>query len=180
VALFGAGRGNEHCKENTKLKKMANIFLVLALTFQALVFFVGCNADYYSDRGFNYYMKDDYDRAIVNLTKAVELDPNNVSHYFWRAAVYEEKSDYDNAMADLEKMDKIDPETAYNGIYKLDEKINECIQKAVKEQKYDAVIKGYTLLIKRKPDDLAYYEGRIDAVWQAGIRLILKRIPWRS
>jgi tetratricopeptide (TPR) repeat protein len=40
------------------------------------------NANYFS--GAAYFRKDEYDTAIVDLTQAISLNPNNANHYYWR------------------------------------------------------------------------------------------------
>jgi TonB family protein len=62
------------------------------------------NAKAYSCRGSGYFFyQKDYDKAIADQTKAIELDPTNRGFYSRRAAAYEEKKLYDEALKDLEK-----------------------------------------------------------------------------
>jgi tetratricopeptide (TPR) repeat protein len=72
------------------MKKIHTHFFVFLLACQALTFFAGCS-EYYHDRGYKFYLKDDYDNAIACFTKAVELDPNDFSSYHYRAKSYAEK-----------------------------------------------------------------------------------------
>ncbi len=80
------------------------------------------NPDYvdaYYFRGLVYIIEEDYDKAIADYTKAIELDPNNnsviakvtgASAYLLRAGAYYEKDDYDAAIADFDKAIEMDPE----------------------------------------------------------------------
>lgn len=62
------------------------------------------NAKALSCRGSGYFFyQKDYDKAIEDQTKAIELDPKSRIFYSRRAAAYEEKKLYDEALADLEK-----------------------------------------------------------------------------
>jgi tetratricopeptide (TPR) repeat protein len=74
------------------------------------------NAQAYRSRGAAYWMKGDYDRAIADTTRAIELEPNNAYAYNSRGIAYKEKGDYDHAIADYDKAIALDPKNvfAYN------------------------------------------------------------------
>src|SRR5262245_23339689 len=55
----------------------------------------------YSLRGSAYAQKGDYDRAIADLTKSVELDPRNIFVYTARGDAYRLKGELDSAIADF-------------------------------------------------------------------------------
>ncbi len=50
--------------------------------------------------------------AIIDYSKAIELDPENAENYFRRAGAYEEIRDYENALVDYEKLLEM---SEYNG-----------------------------------------------------------------
>jgi Tfp pilus assembly protein PilF len=57
-------------------------------------------SDYYAERGFAYFRKDDYVHALVDLDNAVRLNPNNGRALKTRWLTYEAKGD-SRAAADL-------------------------------------------------------------------------------
>ena len=63
----------------------------------------------YIDRGRTYLQQDDYDRAIADFTKAIELDPEGASAYNHRGVAYAGKLDFDTAIADFDKAIQLDP-----------------------------------------------------------------------
>jgi tetratricopeptide (TPR) repeat protein len=56
--------------------------------------------------------KGDYDRAIADFNKAIELDPKDAIAYGGRGFAYSSKADYDRAIADLTKAIELDPKNA--------------------------------------------------------------------
>jgi len=58
-------------------------------------------SDYYSERGFAYLKKNDYDRAIIDLDNAIRLNPDNGRALKNRGLVYQAKGDTARAEADL-------------------------------------------------------------------------------
>jgi len=59
-------------------------------------------SDYYSERGFAYLKKNDYDHAIMDLDNAIRLNPDNGRALKSRGLVYQAKGDTARANADLE------------------------------------------------------------------------------
>jgi Tfp pilus assembly protein PilF len=57
-------------------------------------------SDYYSERGFAYYRKDDTVHAMIDLDNAIRLNPNNGRALKTRGSIYEAKGD-SRAQADL-------------------------------------------------------------------------------
>jgi tetratricopeptide (TPR) repeat protein len=57
----------------------------------------------YRNRGIANAVKKDYDQAIADFSKAIELNPKDVAAYNARAAVYTNKGDYQHAVADVTK-----------------------------------------------------------------------------
>ena len=55
----------------------------------------------YHRRGVAYARQKDYDRAITDYTKAIELEPRNPSAYNDRGIAYTSKGDYGRAIADV-------------------------------------------------------------------------------
>ncbi len=66
----------------------------------------------------SYDDKGEYDRAIADYDKAIELKPNNPVAYNNRGNAYSSKREYDRAIADYSKAIELDPKLAaasYNG-----------------------------------------------------------------
>jgi Tfp pilus assembly protein PilF len=53
----------------------------------------GAMSDYYAERGFAYFKKDDYIHATVDLDNAIRLNPNNGRALKTRGLAYEAKGD---------------------------------------------------------------------------------------
>jgi len=63
----------------------------------------------YIDRGRAYLQQADYDRAIAEFTKAIQLDPEGASAYNHRGVAYSSKLDFDRAISDFDKAIQFDP-----------------------------------------------------------------------
>lgn len=57
-------------------------------------------------------MKGQYDEAIADCDKAIELDPKDKDTFISRGMAYAEKGQYDRAITDLDQALKLDPECA--------------------------------------------------------------------
>ena len=66
-------------------------------------------AEAYSSRGLAYYRKKQYDRAIKDLTMALELGRKDKMTYGLRGQAYLRAKDYDRAIADLNEVLAADP-----------------------------------------------------------------------
>ncbi len=66
----------------------------------------------YNARGNNYYSNRNYDSAIDQYSKAIELDRNYATAYSNRGFVYSSKGDYDNAIKDSDQAIVLDPSLA--------------------------------------------------------------------
>ena len=70
------------------------------------------SAPSYYVSGLSYDEKGEYDRAIVDYTKAIELDPTYAPAYNNRGLLYRDKGEYDRAIADLTNAIEINPQRA--------------------------------------------------------------------
>src|SRR5260370_661859 len=66
----------------------------------------------YAYRGLAYRAKDDTDRAIVDYSEAIRLDPKYVIAFVSRGIAYPVKGDYDRAIADYNEAVRLDPKYA--------------------------------------------------------------------
>jgi tetratricopeptide (TPR) repeat protein len=66
----------------------------------------------YLIRGNEAYNKRNYDQAIADYNKALEINPESADAYNNRGAAYDKKGNYDQAIADCNKALQINPESA--------------------------------------------------------------------
>ena len=69
-------------------------------------------ADDYYQRGVSFHNKGDYDRAIQDSNRAIELDPNKADYYWGRGLSYSWKDDEDRAIQDYNRAIELDPNKA--------------------------------------------------------------------
>ncbi len=67
----------------------------------------------YTDRGMAYREKDQYDRAISDYTKALEINQRDTLPYGLRGIAYVAKGQYDQALSDFSKVLEINPNFAF-------------------------------------------------------------------
>jgi tetratricopeptide (TPR) repeat protein len=61
------------------------------------------DAETYYNRGIVYEKKGQYDKAISDFTKAIEINPGHADAYYTRGVVYYYKKDYEKALDDFYK-----------------------------------------------------------------------------
>ena len=71
----------------------------------------------YNQRGNSYHLKSDYERAIANFSKAIQLVPDFATAYGNRASSYYDIGEYDRTIADYSEAIRLDPgyTAAYTG-----------------------------------------------------------------
>jgi tetratricopeptide (TPR) repeat protein len=67
------------------------------------------HAEAYERRGGLYVVKKEYDKAITDLTKAIQLDPKVYGAHSVRAWIYMEQEEYDKAVADYTEALRLNP-----------------------------------------------------------------------
>jgi tetratricopeptide (TPR) repeat protein len=106
--------------EGLKCLLISKINLVIV----AILFLLGCagtagikeipiHAYDYLDRGFIYSQKGQYDKAISDYNKALEINPNYVEAYNNRANIYYKQGQYDKAISDYNKAIEINTSFSY-------------------------------------------------------------------
>ena len=70
------------------------------------------DADSYTDRGISHAAKGQYNKAIADFNKALELNPREAKTYLGRGIAYLEKFEYDKAMSDFSQAIEINPKFA--------------------------------------------------------------------
>lgn len=105
----------------------------------------------YFELGVENYAGDEIEGAIINLSKAIELNPNYVDAYYQRGLAYTYKDDYDKAIADFTKAIELNPEymdAYFERGYAYDLK-----------GEYDTAIANYDKAIELDPEHAdAYFE----------------------
>lgn len=114
----------------------------------------------FNDRGIAYANKGAFDRAIVDFTKAIELDPKMALPYYNRGDIYRAKGEYDKAIADFNTALKLDPK--YVLAY-----INQGRTYRLKGE-YDKAIGDFTRALKVDPKYADAYNNRGNAYADKG------------
>ena len=109
-------------------------------------------ANEWFEKGKNYYLNKEYDKAIEAYTSAIVLDPNYARAYNNRGIAYVYKGRYDRAIEDYSKAIVLDPNLAqaYN---------NRGIAYGMKGQ-YDRAIEDFNKTIALDPNNAIAYTGR--------------------
>ena len=66
----------------------------------------------YTNRGVEYEIKQEYDKAIADHDLAIKVDPKNPAPYSNRGNAYLGKQDYEHALADFDIAVKLNPKYA--------------------------------------------------------------------
>ena len=61
------------------------------------------DADFYNKRGIEFGMKGQYDQAILDFNKALEINPGYADAYYNRGIVYYSKKEYAKSWDDIKK-----------------------------------------------------------------------------
>jgi tetratricopeptide (TPR) repeat protein len=147
-----------------------------------------------TEKGYEFYLLEaekfydmgNYDKVIENLTKAIELNPNEAAAYNNRGNTYSDKKEYDKAIADYNEAIELNPNyaaaynnrgSAYYDKTEYDKAIADC-NKAIEldpkyataynnrgnayrnKKKYDHAIADYNKAIELNPKDAAAYNNR--------------------
>ena len=106
----------------------------------------------YLDRGNFYYGNKDYDAAIKDFTKAIQLKPTVPESFYNRGLSYNNKGLYDLALADFNKTIQVKP-TYYAG-YLMRGWVH------YNKLEYDLALKDYAKALQLKPDYADVYTNR--------------------
>jgi tetratricopeptide (TPR) repeat protein len=110
------------------------------------------HALYYSNRGDNYLNNGNYDLAIAEYTKAIELDSSLTSLYYNRGLAYESKGDYKNAISDFSQIIIMNPK---DGGAFFERGLNYALNGA-----YESAVADFTQAIQLNPEDAYAYNNR--------------------
>jgi tetratricopeptide (TPR) repeat protein len=60
-------------------------------------------------KGYDHYKENRFEKAIDELSQAIEIDPQNFEAYFWRARAFMHKGQFENAIGDFNKVLDLNP-----------------------------------------------------------------------
>ncbi len=89
-----------------------SILILLVAFFSLSNAFALETAEQFLNKGIECVKKGDYDQAILEYTKALELKPNDANIYNMRGNAYHGKGNYDQAILDFSKAIKLNPSDA--------------------------------------------------------------------
>ena len=144
--------------------KKAFTMIAVWLGMLVCLFVTGCRdksagTDHY-DRGEAYYLDGEYDQAVAELTKAIEIDPRDARAYITRGMAYNDKDESDLAIADFTKVIEIKPTDARAYVYR---------GMAYKNKgEYDLAVADYSKAIEIDPMVTDAYRGRAGAYYYKG------------
>jgi tetratricopeptide (TPR) repeat protein len=76
------------------------------------------DAEAYNSRGNAYNDKGDYNRAILDFNKAIDMSPNSAIFYYNRAEAFRKKDDFGNAITDYSTYLRMMPEDGDGYFYR--------------------------------------------------------------
>ncbi len=114
----------------------------------------------YYNRGTVYSKKGQYERAISDLTRAINIDPDFAHPYNNRGTAYANKGEYENAISDFSEALTIDPNYA-EAYYNL---ANACSSIG----QYERAITNYCQAIRINPKYIEAYNNRGNAYLAIG------------
>ena len=106
----------------------------------------------YNERATAKYNFNDYEGAIDDFTKTINVDPNNLAAFNNRGIIKGKLQDYQNSINDHNKAIEIDPN--YAGTYQNRGSIN------LKLQNYKRAINDFTKVIMSEPNNAHIYYDR--------------------
>ncbi|MEW6302891.1 MAG: tetratricopeptide repeat protein [Verrucomicrobiota bacterium] len=95
------------------MKSLLQFFISLNLLYFPLASILGQDAQAYIDSGDKKREQQDWDGAIADYTRAIELDPKKATAYVSRASAKEAKGDFTGAVADWSQVIQLQPNSSY-------------------------------------------------------------------
>src|SRR6185436_2949249 len=94
------------------MKKSAVLIFTLCLCLLLISSSIAQTGDDYFNRAKAAYARGDWDSAIDEYTRFIQVRPNESSGYSNRGAAYAEKKDYQSSLRDTEKAVQLDSSNA--------------------------------------------------------------------
>ena len=106
-------------------------------------------ADQYIEEAIKAGKNNDFEMALYNLNKAIQIDPNSSRAYDYRGAALMGKNDYLGALESFAKAISLDPRNIDSYFHRGLVYIN--------TKQFDQAIKDFNLMLRISPDPRAYY-----------------------
>jgi serine/threonine protein kinase len=123
-------------------------------------------AEVFFKYGSECYKKKDYDGAIQNYSKAIELNPRYAEAYSDRGNSYYMKDDYDQAFTDYNKAIELNPQLAHAYLNRGDIYYG--------EKEYDQALLDYNRAIQVNPQYAAAYYKRGEFYFNAYLKNVVE------
>ena len=147
-----------------------------ALLFVAAATFAN-DAETHTKRGEELFRQNEFGKAITELNKAIQQDPNNATAYFIRGYAYLNRSEYSQAISDLTQATRLNPNYAVaynirgNAYRKKGEHDEGCLGEKCppKDNEYsEKAIADYTKAIELNPNYAEAYSNRGNMYYRKG------------
>jgi tetratricopeptide (TPR) repeat protein len=100
-------------KQETKKELLAAADALLKVIVNRSSFPVGLLAHIYRKRGFAFRSLNQFEQAIIDYTRAIELDPTYARAYASRGSAYRRLKEYERAMQDYNRALELEPNYAW-------------------------------------------------------------------
>ena len=89
--------------------------LLLVLIFVVSLVFGQTSEEYFNEGSNKFLSSQNYEGAILDYTKAINLNPKYLEAFYWRGKAKHDSGDFQSAINDFTKVIEIDPknENAY-------------------------------------------------------------------
>lgn len=152
-------------KRYLKVSGLVLVLTVLGLVAHTRVFSYSnvlnyIEAEKHFECGNKHGENGDYDAAVAEYTKVIQLEPNYEKAYYNRGLAYAKKGEYDKAISDYTKAIDLDPKD-------INSHVNRGVAYAKKEE-YDKAISDFTMVINIDSINVMAYGNRGTAYAKKG------------
>lgn len=122
----------------------------------------GENHVFYGKRGKAYYRSGQYAKAASDLSRAIELYPEESEHYRWRSKSYLEQGEMNKALADSDAAIMLAPDDKYtkNLYARVISKLERIGYEQAKQHNLDEALRYYDMALRSAPDNADIHSRR--------------------